>query len=66
MFTNPIIQSTLNQFNGASFGYLVGFGMYSSPDTVFYYVMDYWNDKVYILDDEWKIISSNTLIVPII
>ena len=48
VFTNSSIQSTINQFNGNKFLTLVGFGIYSSPDTVYYYVMDWEANKVYI------------------
>ena len=54
VFTNSSIQSTINQFNGNKFLTLVGFGIYSSPDTVYYYVMDWEANKVYILNDEWS------------
>ena len=57
MFTNSSIQSTINELNGTSFGVLFGFGMYSSFNTVYFYVMDYYTGKVYILNDEWKFIS---------
>ena len=56
MFSNPKIQSTFNEFNGKLFGWLFGFGMYSSFNTTFFYVMDFWADEVYILNDEWKFI----------
>ena len=55
MFSNPTIQSTFNELNGNSFGWLFGFGMYSSPNTTYYYVMDPGSDRVYILNDEWKL-----------
>jgi len=64
VFSNPTIQSTINEFNGTSFGDLVGFGMYSYPITVFYYAMDYDAGKVYILNDEWKFISSKKFTNP--
>ena len=64
MFDNPNIQSTINQFNGTSIRGLVGFEMYSSPDTVDYYVMNQWDNKTYILDDEWSLISSKSLSYP--
>ena len=57
MFTNPTIQTTFKELNGNEFSDLVGFGMYSSYNTTYYYLMD-WNDgKIYILEDEWKFIS---------
>ena len=52
MFSKPIIQSTIIELNGTSFDKLVGFGMYSSPDTVYYYVMDWGASKVFILNDQ--------------
>ena len=66
MFTNPSIQSTITQFNGNAFGFLSGFGMYSSPDTVFYYVIDRGGvaNKVFILNDQWKFISFKVFIDP--
>ena len=64
VFSNPTIQSTINQFNGEKFGYLSGFGMYSSTNTTFYYVMDLFNE-VFILNDEWKFISSKYFSRPI-
>ena len=63
MFTNLTIQSTFNQLNGNSFGGLNGFGMYSSTNTTFYYVMDYYKG-VYILNDEWSFISSKYFTYP--
>ena len=64
MFTNSSIESTFNQINGNSFRYLGGFGMYSSPDTVFYYIMDYWDDKVFILNDDLSFITSKSFYYP--
>ena len=66
MLSNPIIQSTLNQFNGKSFGDLVGFGMYSSPDNVFYIML--WNIGMikFIFETmNGSLFHPNTLIVPI-
>ena len=63
MFTNPTIQSTITQLNGNSL-YLVGFGMYSTSSTTYYYVIDYNIGKVYILNDEWSFISFKTFNVP--
>ena len=57
MFSNPTIQSTINQLNGASFGHLVGFGMYSSNNTTYYYLIDLAAQKVFILNDQWSFIS---------
>ena len=57
MFSNETIQSTFNQLNGKSFDGLRGFGMYSSSNATFYYVMDPDANKTYILNDEWKFIS---------
>ena len=65
MFNNPIIESTLNQLNGTSFSLLGGFGMYSSSDTVYYYVMDLGAWKVYNLNDEWEFITFKTFTYPI-
>ena len=64
MFINKTIQSTFNDFDGNSFGWLVGFGMYSSLNTVYYYVMDWGANKVYILNDEWKLRSIKSLSHP--
>ena len=63
MFSNPTIQSIINQFNGTSFGGLIGFGMYSSG-TVYYYVMDYGANKVFILNEQWSFISFKVLTNP--
>ena len=60
MFSNSTVQSTFNQLNGTSFGWLVGFATYSSSNTIYYYVMDYGSSQVYILNDEWKLISFKT------
>ena len=57
VFSNPSIQSTFNQINGRSFDNLVGFGIYSSSNTTYYYVMDYGANLAWILNDEWKFIS---------
>ena len=64
MFNNPAIQSIFNEFNGESFGWLVGFGMYSSPDAIYYYVMDRAANKVYILNDNWSFVSFKTFYEP--
>ena len=64
MFSNSSIQSTIEGFNGDSFSYLVGFGMYSSSNTTYYYVMDYGASKIYILNDEWSFISAKTFTNP--
>ena len=58
VFDNPSIQSNITQLNGNSFDFLFGFGMYSSPNATYYYLMDYGANKVFILNDEWKFISS--------
>ena len=57
MFSNPTIQSNINQLNGNSFVDLLGFGMFSSNNLTYYYVMDFWNSKVYIFNDQWSFIS---------
>ena len=54
VFNNPTIQSTFNQLNVNSFGELGGFGMYSSPNATYYYIMDPGANKTYILNAEWK------------
>ena len=64
MFCNPIIQSTINQFNGNSFGWLAGFGMYSSNNTTYYYLLDCGAGKVFILNDQWSFISSKVFCRP--
>ena len=38
--------------------------MYSSSNTVYYYVMDLYANKVYILNDRWKFSSFKTLTSP--
>ena len=63
MFNNATIRSTFNQFNGNSFGSLVGFGIYSSPNATYYYVMDFHNG-VYILNDQWEFISLKVFTGP--
>ena len=65
MFNNPKIQSTIKEFNGESFGDLGGFGMYSSSYTVYYYLMDFDDNKTYILNDEWKYISFKIFNQPV-
>ena len=65
MFNNPTIQSTINQFNGNSFGDLHGFRMYSSFNIAYYYVIDFGANRVYILNGEWKFISSKTFSNPL-
>ena len=57
VFNNPTDQSTINELNRTLFGSLVGFGMFSSSNTTYYYVMDYEAGKVYILNDQWSFIS---------
>ena len=64
MFTNPTIQSSFTALNGNSFRGLVGFGMYSSSGTVYYYLMDYGANKVFILNDQWSFISSKVFTQP--
>ena len=63
VFSNPTIQSTINEFNGMKFGELRGFGMYSSTNTTYYYVLDYWRG-VYILNDQWSFISFKEFYSP--
>ena len=58
MFCNPTIQSTIHELDGNLFVDLCGFGIYSSPDAVYYYLMDRGANEVYILNDEWKFIKS--------
>ena len=64
MFTNPNIQSNITQLNGNSFGELCGFGMYSSPGTIYFYVMDFGAYTVYILNDQWSFISTKVFTNP--
>ena len=64
MFSTPSIQSTFTAFNGNSFGVFFGFGMYSSPDTVYYYVMDTGVSKVFILNDNGSFISYKVFTLP--
>ena len=40
MFTNLTIQSTFKELNGNKFGSLGGFGIYSSPNSTHFFVMD--------------------------
>ena len=48
MFNNSNVQSNIKKINGNPFNLLLSFGMYSSSDTVYYYVMDLCNG-VFIL-----------------
>ena len=64
MFSNSTVKSTINQLNGNSFDDLAGFGIYSSSNTVYYYLMHYGADKIYILNDEWKFVSFKTFSGP--
>ena len=48
---------------GIYFGFL-GFGMYSSPSTTYYYVMDWSADKIYISNDDWSLISFKAFTTP--
>ena len=45
------ILSTFTEFNGNSFGDIVGFGMICLSLNTSYFVMDRFTDKVYILND---------------
>ena len=45
------ILSTFTEFNGNSFGDIVGFGMICLSFNTSYFVMDRFTDKVYILND---------------
>ena len=65
MFNNPTVQSTIKELNGNKLGVLKGFGMYSSSGTVYYYLMNMRDNKVYILNDEWKFISFKDFNSPI-
>ena len=65
MFSNSTVKSTINQLNGNSFDDLAGFGIYSSSNTVYYYLMHYGADKIYILNDEWKFVSFKTFTGPV-
>ena len=62
MFNNPSIQSNIDQLNGNPFDFLMGFGMYSSPNTTYYYVLDNGANKVFILNDQWSIISFKVFV----
>ena len=64
MFTNPNIQSNITQFNRNSFSFLFGFGMYSSLNNTYYYIMDFYDNKVYILNDDWSFNSFKTFNQP--
>ena len=66
MFDNQTtIQSIITQFNGDSFGKLVGFGIYSSAHRTYYYVLDWGARTVYILNDHWSFIASKFFNSPI-
>ena len=64
VFNNQTIQSTIQELNGKKLNHLCGFGMYSSFDIIFYYVIDSYNNSVYILNDEWNFISFKTFSSP--
>ena len=64
MFTNPTIQSTFYEFNGTSFGFLSCFGMYSSSNKTYYYVMDNAYSIVNVSNDDWLFISSKNFTYP--
>ena len=65
VFSNLTIQSTItSQLYENSFGNLIGFGMYISLNTTYYYVMDVGTSKVYIFNDEWSFISFKTITAP--
>ena len=64
MFNNPSIQSNITAFNGNSFVDLLGFGMYSSSGTVYYYFMDLSANKVFILNDQWSFITFKAFNCP--
>ena len=65
VFSSSTIQSNFNQFNGNKFSSLVGFGKHSSSNKTYYYVMDWTSNKgVYILNEEWNIISSKYFSYP--
>ena len=64
MFNNPMIQSNITQLNGTSIGSLVGFGMYSRPNATYYFVIDPYKG-VYILNEQWSLISSKVLTYPL-
>ena len=64
MLSHPTIQLTIDQFNGESFDQLFCFGMYSSINATYYYAMDYRANKVYTLNDEWKLVSFKTFTNP--
>ena len=51
------ILSTFTEFNGNSFGDIVGFGMICLSFNTSYFVMDRFTDKVYILNDNWSLVS---------
>ena len=63
VFTNTTIQSNITQFNGSSFGSLMGFGMFSSTNST-YYVIDYSANKVYILNEDWSFVTYKTFPYP--
>ena len=63
-FSNLSIQSTFTALNGNSFGGLIGFGMYSSSGTVYYYVMHPSRTGIIILNDQWSFISFKVFSFP--
>ena len=65
MFTSLSSQSTFNPSNWSFINNvgLVGFGMYSFPNTTYYYVMDS-SRGVHILNDQWSFITFKTFTLP--
>ena len=63
MFTKYTIQSTIYKLKRNPFGSFVSFGMYSSPNATYYYVMG-GNNEVFVLNDQWSLISSKTKTFP--
>ena len=63
VFTNSKIQSNITQLNGNSFNWLYGFGFYLSSNSS-YYLMDSGASLVYVLNDNWKLVSNKTFAYP--
>ena len=71
MFNNPTIQSNITYgsfLNGTLLSRVgkngfYGFGMFSSPNATYYYIMDTYY-TVFILNDQWEFISSKVFSIP--
>ena len=63
VFNYSTVTSTITTFNGTNFSWLLGFGFYSSCNTL-YYVMDNSGGKVLIFNDDWSYVSYKTFPSP--